>query len=403
MRNQSHLPLTILLVLSLVLSPVVLPSISVVGLRAGDGSAWAQGDPGKVRSDLKRKKANLGQQRKRLDIINERERDLSQQLNEVQADLQDSKSAYYDTIDRLGSAKARLSEIRSKLKQANLKYRHTQKVLGKRLREIYLEGDMGYLVVLLGAQSFSAFLDHSRYLTIIINNDSRLLEQVRSLKAELESQTQAAQDMVEEINQLKRGQEQRMERLASIEKSRSNLLADIQSQRDSVASYVTELEGSTKELEAKLRATISSQQVIRFYPGSAGGARQRGTGRFITPAAGPITSPYGYRVHPIFGTMRFHSGIDIGAYYASAILAADSGTVIDAGWMGGYGNAVIIDHGGGYSTLYGHCSQLYVSVGQGVRKGQQIAAVGSTGNSTGPHLHFEVRINGNPVDPLGFI
>ena len=133
------------------------------------------------------------------------------------------------------------------------------------------------------------------------------------------------------------------------------------------------------------------------------GTRTWGTGRYLTPAQGPITSPFGYRIHPIFGTMRFHTGVDIGAYYGSPVLASDSGVVIDSGWLGGYGNCIIVDHGGGYSTLYAHCSELYVSYGQSVSKGQQIAAVGSTGNSTGPHLHFEVRINGEPVDPLGFI
>ena len=131
--------------------------------------------------------------------------------------------------------------------------------------------------------------------------------------------------------------------------------------------------------------------------------RVRGTGRYLWPADGSPSSPFGYRVHPIFGTLRFHSGLDIAAGGGAPIRAADSGTVIHSGWYGGYGNCLIIDHGGGYSTLYAHCSALYVSYGQAVRQGQTVAAVGSTGYSTGPHLHFEVRINGNPVDPRGFL
>jgi murein DD-endopeptidase MepM/ murein hydrolase activator NlpD len=123
----------------------------------------------------------------------------------------------------------------------------------------------------------------------------------------------------------------------------------------------------------------------------------------VYPCAGEITSGFGWRTHPILGYQRFHAGVDFGADYGTVIYAADSGTVIFAGWYGGYGNAVIIDHGGGITTLYGHSSELYVAEGQTVQRGQAIAAVGSTGLSTGPHLHFEVRENGEPVDPMAYL
>ncbi|MBV9737730.1 MAG: M23 family metallopeptidase, partial [Candidatus Eremiobacteraeota bacterium] len=118
------------------------------------------------------------------------------------------------------------------------------------------------------------------------------------------------------------------------------------------------------------------------------------------PVRGPITSPFGWRIHPISGVRSFHEGLDIGVASGTPIGAAEAGRVIYAGWYGGYGNYISIDHGGGVSTGYAHCSAIYVSVGQDVRQGQTIGAVGSTGYSTGPHLHFEVRINGKPVDPL---
>ena len=121
------------------------------------------------------------------------------------------------------------------------------------------------------------------------------------------------------------------------------------------------------------------------------------------PCNGPITSPFGYRVHPIFGTTIYHSGIDIGVDYGTPIHAADSGTVIYAGWIDGYGNTVIIDHGNNITTLYGHNSSLAVSDGQSVSKGTVIAYAGSTGNSTGPHCHFEVQVGGSAVDPMGYL
>ena len=123
----------------------------------------------------------------------------------------------------------------------------------------------------------------------------------------------------------------------------------------------------------------------------------------IWPVNGVITSPYGYRTHPIFGTTIYHSGIDIGVDYGTPVQAADGGTVVEAGWGSGYGYAVVIDHGNGLSTLYGHNQELAVSAGQSVSQGQVIAYAGSTGNSTGPHVHFEVRANGDPVDPQGYV
>jgi murein DD-endopeptidase MepM/ murein hydrolase activator NlpD len=126
-------------------------------------------------------------------------------------------------------------------------------------------------------------------------------------------------------------------------------------------------------------------------------------GSLMFPSDAEITSGFGWRRHPILGQDRFHGGIDFGASYGSTIRAAEGGKVIFAGWYGGYGNTVIINHGGGISTLYGHSSKLFVSQGKTVKPGEAIAAVGSTGLSTGPHLHFEVRQDGEPVDPMAYL
>lgn len=123
----------------------------------------------------------------------------------------------------------------------------------------------------------------------------------------------------------------------------------------------------------------------------------------IWPLSGPITSEYGWRTHPIYGNARYHSGIDIGGDYGMNIYAADSGTVTYSGWISGYGNTVIIDHGNGVSTLYGHNQSLTVNVGQNISQGDVIAHCGSTGNSTGPHCHFEVRVNGEPTNPYDYL
>ena len=371
-------------------------AVTVLALSPDLGAA--PGDPGSTRRDLYYKREELHYQRKRLAILNEREQDLSHQLRVAQSGLQESRTGLEQATVQLSSAEARLDEIRLNLRQARERLTASRAALERRLREIYREGDVGYLVVLMGSRSFTDFLDHAHYLKIILENDRLLLDRVRRQKAELESQEAAARGTVAEIRGLKAAQEERVARLARLEETRGSLLSSVQDQRHSVASYVVELEGSTRELEERLRSVVVSEQALPRAPG-----RVRGTGRYVFPADGPITSGFGYRVHPIFGTLRFHAGVDIAAAGGCGIRAADSGTVIHAGWMGGYGNCLIIDHGGGYSTLYGHCSALYVGYGQSVKQGQVVAAVGSTGYSTGPHLHFEVRVSGDPVDPRGFL
>ena len=129
----------------------------------------------------------------------------------------------------------------------------------------------------------------------------------------------------------------------------------------------------------------------------------KGSGQFIVPVAGRVTSGFGSRVHPISGRVRMHTGVDFGASTGTPILAADSGVVVSAGWRNGYGNTVLIDHGNGLATLYGHQSRLAVRAGQSVAQGDVIGYVGSTGNSTGPHLHFEVRKGGTPVNPMSYL
>ena len=155
-----------------------------------------------------------------------------------------------------------------------------------------------------------------------------------------------------------------------------------------------ELQRNSQEITAMIQRM---EQEGRMMP-QAGG-----TGQLAWPVNGEITSPFGWRVHPIWGTQIFHAGLDIGADYGDPVHAADSGTVVYAGWMGGYGYLVEINHGNGYVTRYGHNSSLTVSVGQHVYKGQQVARAGSTGNSTGNHCHFEVRYNGVAKNPLNYL
>ncbi|HEU4480793.1 MAG TPA: M23 family metallopeptidase, partial [Actinomycetota bacterium] len=156
-------------------------------------------------------------------------------------------------------------------------------------------------------------------------------------------------------------------------------------------------------LEDRLDRESSQIQALLSQGSSGSGPLPTGGGQLLWPAAGPVTSPYGYRTHPIFGDQRLHTGIDIGAPYGAPVIASDAGTVSFAGVMSGYGNVIVVDHGGGLATTYNHLSSFSVGSGQSVGRGARIGSVGCTGYCTGPHLHFEVRVNGSPVDPMPYL
>jgi len=181
---------------------------------------------------------------------------------------------------------------------------------------------------------------------------------------------------------------------AAREADEQSLLGAIRARKAQYEREVASLQAESDAVAAALRARQN---------GSAPSAPTRGAGRLRYPIDAPVTSEYGWRVHPVYGTRKLHTGMDFGAPTGAAIHAAADGVVVTAGSMGGYGNAVVIDHGGGLATLYAHQSRVAVRVGQRVSTGQVIGYVGSTGLSTGPHLHFEVRVGGNPVNPRGYL
>ena len=317
---------------------------------------------------------------------------ISEQLRNIQMELDAATNEYKAIKVKLGETEQKIEENEIILAKAQKSFDKRKVVLNKRLCDVYENGQLSYVDVLLGANDFNDLISRMDLLTMIMKHDVNLFSEIKAerelilnKKAELENDKQAIQVLEQAAEEKKAVVELRKQ-------ERKELLDNAVSERDSAEQAYQELLQTSRQIE----------QMIRASQGHTSGAVQS-TGRMIWPLNGPITSPYGWRTHPIFGTARYHSGIDIGADYGENISAADSGTVIFAGWMGGYGYAVIIDHGGGISSLYGHNSELTVSEGQQVRQGQVIALAGSTGYSTGPHCHFEVRQNGEPVDPSGYL
>jgi murein DD-endopeptidase MepM/ murein hydrolase activator NlpD len=317
---------------------------------------------------------------------------VSGQLRKIQIELDSAQSEYNAIKAKLDSTEQQIKVNTILMEKTEKSLAERSKILNKRMRDIYENGQINYLDVLLGARDFGDFTTRMDLLKRVIKQDTNLIAKV---KAERELIAQKRVELEQDkaaIVELEKAAAEKKKLVELRKQEREAVLDKAVSDRDSAERAYRELQETSRQIE----------QMIRNQSGRSSSSVEA-TGAMIWPAVGPITSEYGWRIHPIFGTQRYHSGMDIGADYGDPISAADSGVVIYSDWMGGYGKAVIIDHGGGITTLYAHNSELLVVEGQSVRKGQTIARAGSTGYSTGPHCHFEVRVNGSPTNPRDYL
>lgn len=352
--------------------------------------AWAD-ELGDAQSQLEDVQAQMRQQQQRLQSAQQQADSIAEQLRQLQVELDAADKNYRDTQAKLQAKEAQIQANTALLAKAEQDLAVRTKVLEKRLRDIYENGQVNYLDVLLGATDFTDFISRLDLLKRVLHQDAVLIAQVRQ-ERQLIADKQAELERDQAALIALRDQAQAQKNLVAAKKAeKEKFLSSVLSERDAAQRAYQELQQTSQQIAEMIRRL------------QRGGRTPGSTGSMLWPISGPITSPFGWRTHPIFGTALFHSGLDIGTDYGEPVRAADGGTVIYAGWMGGYGKAVIIDHGGGISTLYGHNSELVVSAGQAVQKGQVIAYAGATGYATGPHVHFEVRVNGSPVDPLGYL
>ena len=366
-----------------------------------------------TRAKLEASRKQLHQARFKVNTISQALDDTNSSIDRVTGEIGSLDTTIRGTRGRLGVRKHQLAAVQASLD------RHRQ-ALDARLVDVYEYGPTTYLEALLDSTSFVDFIQRWDFIHYILRADSDLIAVINKDQAAYERVVGALETTENELASQVDQQTGARRQLSALAQERQQLLAVAQGQRDQVAQQVYQLEELTAAEEARLqelivekqredalavvRARLAAAQARRAAAIAAGLPPPReqplGPIQFAWPVRGPITSPFGMRVDPVTGEYSLHSGVDIGADYGVPIQAAADGNVIYAGWYGGYGYAIIIDHGGGYSTLYAHCSSMYVGVNQPVRRGQVIGAVGATGWATGPHLHFEIRINGKPIDPL---
>jgi murein DD-endopeptidase MepM/ murein hydrolase activator NlpD len=305
---------------------------------------------------------------------------------------------------KLKTANDRLKKLETNLSTTEAVYQKQQASTVARLQVMQRQRGSSGWAVLLQSQSLNDFLDRKARLKRVFDADRKVLMR---LKTETETIAKQRNGVEQQKNQIAILTQQQL-----AQKSEQQQRATFQRQN------ITRLKTDKMALEAamgilsqdsiNLTALIRQRAQIerggqRIMGGGAAQVVVIGSGQVSFPVQADITSEFGYRMHPILGYEKFHAGLDFGADYGEVIRAAAPGYVIFAGWYGGYGNTVIIDHGNAVTTLYGHSDGLYVQEGQQVQRGEPIALVGSTGLSTGPHLHFELRSNGEPVDPLPYM
>lgn len=328
------------------------------------------------------------------EVINE----IAAKLRTIQVELDEANQKLRAIQAEQSAVNLQIQQTEEEIKKAEAYLKQRQEILNKRVRSIYMYGQLSYLEVITGAKSFSDFANRLELLKRIIHSDFNLIMEIQKQKAAIEAKKVKLEQQKSRLDALAAEAQKAQDEVVAKKAQQQKIMDEARSEKEAAAQMEADLIAESNNVREMIQNRIRQQQ-----SGGIDIPVIHGTGAFIWPCNGPITSPFGYRTHPIFGTTIYHAGIDIGVDYGTPIHAADSGTVIAAEWYGGYGNAVIIDHGNGLQSLYGHNSSLTVSVGETVSQGQVIAYAGSTGYSTGPHCHFEVRQNGEVVDPMGYL
>jgi len=321
-----------------------------------------------------------------------REDSITGQLQSLEQDISATEQEINTMCTRISGLEEDISQTEAEIKASEEELQGQIDYLSDRLVYMYEEGmDVSYMEVLFAAENIKDFLTRYDLLQYIVEQDMELIESINKYKRDLDIKKSDLEVQKREFVAIKETQERKKNEL-SVQRGKKQVLFDnVRQEKDSCEQALEELERTSRELEELIRRAQSGEQL--------------GTGIYTWPTPGyrTISSPYGMRFHPILKTYKMHTGVDIAAPMGADIVAADTGRVIFADWSGGYGQVMIIDHGGGMSTLYAHQSRFVVSPGESVVKGQVIGKIGTTGWSTGPHLHFEVRINGNHTNPLAYI
>ena len=334
------------------------------------------------------------------------------QLDEVQSDLSDnlkqiekldekietSQTKLDEQESKIAELKESIEEVESNLDNITEKYEKQQELFKKRMVAIYESGETHYLDILLKSRSLSDFLSSYYIITQLAEIDNNLISELSDKKKTIDLSRQKLENEKNELATIIENQTRVERTLENTKKLRESFIAQLSDEERELQAKIDEINAQYEEVNRQILELAKYSMEVGILPEYVGGELA-----WPTPGYTRITSEYKMRVHPITGQYKLHTGVDIGAPYGADFVAANDGIVIKAGMNSAYGNMVIIDHGGGITTLYAHGSEILVEVGQSVKRGVPVLKVGSTGYSTGAHAHFEVRIDGVPTNPMPYI
>ncbi|CAN5380566.1 peptidoglycan DD-metalloendopeptidase family protein [soil metagenome] len=366
---------------------------------------------GFVHADPQKKpgKAKVGTLKKKLGNVRTKKKTIQRQLRQTRAAASDVRLDIHRVDDRIGRLESQLEETEhalslekdrqakgaSLLAQSRKDLAVVSKQVAARLKDIYMSGNRGVISVLAGAKSTSDLMMRKELMESVAHKDRELFERCAALTHEVERRKKLQDQTVRNVGRLQSRQLASRGTLAVVREEKRVALVGLKKQHAVLEASLKEFQDDENEIAGEIASYMRRYNAARPRPGVPHSA-----GFFGRPCNGRITSGFGMRYHPILHIVRMHTGVDFGAPVGTPIYSVAEGVVVATGYGSGYGNRVIIDHGGGILTLYGHCSKIYVGSGQHVTRGQNIAAVGNSGLSTGPHLHFEVWQNGRKVNPM---
>ena len=331
---------------------------------------------------------------KEINANKSKQKQLQTDLATVNARSERIEKEYNSAKKQLDIAQGQITVANQQIAATKQALASRQEVFQKRLRSSYMNGEVGFMDVLFDSTSFTDFLTRFDMLERLLGQDQKLLDEIEAKKAQIEAQKVALEKKCSDLEQLQSNQETALAELDSIAAQKSALVEQVENDKELAQQAYDELEKASNELAVKIRALQKESN----YTGNFNGVFT-----WPTPGYQKVSCDYGPRIHPITKIKSTHTGIDIAAPGGANIVAAADGEVIFAGPYGVWGNAVILNHGDGITTLYAHQSKILTTKGQIVARGDVIGKVGSTGWSTGNHLHFEVRVNGNPVNPWTYL
>lgn len=350
-----------------------------------------------LKGNLKSIERKKGQVAKQLNQTKKQVRIVRGDLAQVNNKLDEVQVALEQTTDKLQDGRKEQKTLSERLSIASKDLADTKEKVRQRLRWYYVHGQESNLSLLVNSKSAGDLATWKDLMERVAEKDRKLFQDYKNLRAEIAGKKMRQDRLVTEIKGLVDTQHRQKGQLNEVKADKEQILGDLRQKQAELQKILNQLAADAAAIESQIEAYMRAQRASGKVVGPAP------KGKFQRPCSGRLTSSFGMRFHPILKKSRLHAGVDFGAPSGSPIVAAQTGVVIAAQRMRGYGNVVIIDHGGGLSTTYAHCSRFFVGKGAKVSRGQRIASVGATGLATGPHLHFEVRVNGKPVNPMRYL